>query len=157
METLLAINAVDAPRPAVSTNYPEPFASLVSGRSKRRLGDVFGLSTFGVNLVQLEPGGTSTVRHHHSREDEFIYVLEGMLTLICDDSEAEVRSGMCAGFRAGSGVSHQLVNRGSGIARYLEVGSRVEGDEVVYPYDDLALNRDAEAVRFTHKNGQPYP
>lgn len=154
--TPLAIHADEAPMPAVQTRYPEPFAALVAGRSKRKLGDVFGLGTFGVNLVRLVPGGVSTARHHHSREDEFVYLLEGALVLVTDEAETLLTAGMCAGFRAGSGRSHQLLNRGQVDAVFLEVGTRLPGDEVVYPYDDLAVDKRDGQVRFSHKDGRPY-
>jgi uncharacterized cupin superfamily protein len=153
----LAIDALDVPEPAVRTRYPEPFATLVRGRGKRRLGDVFGLTTFGVNQVRMAPHSTSSVRHHHSHEDEFVYVLSGRVTLVCDEREAVLGPGMCAGFSAGSGVAHQLQNRSEEEAVLLEIGSRIDGDEVVYPFDDLALAcMDGEWV-YTHKDGTPYP
>ena len=61
-----AIHARDVPRPEIQTSYPEPFASLVAGRTKQKLGDIFGLTSFGVNLVRMAPSSTSTVRHHRS-------------------------------------------------------------------------------------------
>src|SRR4029450_6349853 len=89
----LTVSANDVPVPEVRTLYPEPFASMVTGRTKRRLGDYFGLQTFGVNLVHMAPGAVSSVRHHHSKEDEFIYVLEGSLTLVSNVTEVEVGPG----------------------------------------------------------------
>lgn len=61
-----------------SSNYPEQFKALVAGRVKQRLGDA-GLKNFGVNLVKLAPGSRSALRHWHTRQDEFIYVLEAGL------------------------------------------------------------------------------
>jgi len=153
----LAIDALDVPEPAIRTSYPEPFATLVRGRSKRRLGEVFGLTTFGVNRLTLAPHSTSAVRHHHSREDEFVYVLSGSVVLVCDEREMVLGPGMCAGFKAGSGVAHQLQNRGEEEAVLLEVGSRIDGDECVYPFDDLALERVDGDFAYAHKDGTPYP
>ena len=156
-KTPIAIDALDVAEPAVRTGYPEPFASLVRGRSKRRLGDVFGLTTFGVNQVRLAPHSTSSVRHHHSHEDEFVYVLGGRVTLVSDERETLLTPGMCAGFKAGSGIAHQLQNREDEEALLLEIGARIECDEVVYPFDDLALAQaDGEWI-YTHKDGRPYP
>jgi len=155
--TPIAVDALDVPEPALQTRYPEPFATLVRGRSKRRLGDVFGLTTFGVNQVRMAPHSTSSVRHYHSREDEFVYVLSGTVTLLCNERETVLTPGMCAGFKAGSGVAHQLQNRGDVEAVLLEVGSRIEGDEVVYPFDDLALERVDGDFAYAHKDGTPYP
>lgn len=138
------------------SNYPEPFASRMSGRVKRPLGDVFGLANFGVNLTQLVPGSASALRHSHAKQDEFVYVLEGTPTLITDAGSTELAPGMCAGFKAGSGGGHHLLNRTDAMVVYLEVGDRTGGDHVYYPDDDLEGYHDGEAWRFRHKNGQPY-
>ena len=138
------------------TLYPEPFASKVAGRAKRALGDLFGLGAFGVNLTRLAPGACSSMRHAHSHEDEFVFVLEGAPTLVTGAGETELQPGMCAGFCAGSGDAHHLVNRGDTDAVYLEIGSRHAEDEVQYPDDDLALRRVDGQVRYFHKDGQPY-
>jgi uncharacterized cupin superfamily protein len=143
--------------PAVrKTIYPPPFAARVAGRERQRLGDVFGLKNFGVNLTRLEPGAQSALKHRHAVQDEFVYVLEGTITLITDEGEFELRPGCCAGFPAG-GRSHHLVNRSSGNAAYLEVGDRLPGDSAVYPDDDLALSQDTNGNWVVaHKDGRPY-
>jgi uncharacterized cupin superfamily protein len=132
-----ALRAADLPLQPVKTNYPEPFATRVAGRDKRRLGDAFGLKSFGVNLTRLAPGAMSSIRHHHARQDEFIYVVEGEPILITDTGETAMKPGDCAGFRAGSGDGHQLVNRGTTDVFYLEIGDRTPGETVTYPDDDL--------------------
>ena len=106
----IAIAALDAaPRTKPST-YPEPFASRMAGREKRPLGDLFGVSNFGVNLTRLMPGAGSALRHAHTKQDEFVYILEGHPVLITDQGETPLSPGMCAGFKAGTGNGHQLVN-----------------------------------------------
>ncbi|MEO8281548.1 MAG: GNAT family N-acetyltransferase, partial [Ideonella sp.] len=81
----VAINAAEvAPRSKLS-NYPEPFASMMAGREKRALGAVFGLQNFGVNLTRLAPHSVSALRHAHTRQDEFIYVLSGRPSLQTDE------------------------------------------------------------------------
>jgi uncharacterized cupin superfamily protein len=102
IELTAVVAAEVAPRTKPS-NYPEPFASLMKGREKRPLGDVFGLTNFGVNLTRLMPSGVSALRHAHSRQDEFIYVLEGRPTLATDERATQLLPSMCAGFKAGSG------------------------------------------------------
>jgi uncharacterized cupin superfamily protein len=129
---------------------------MVKGRTKRMLGDYFGLQTFGVNLVRMAPGAISSVRHHHSKEDEFIYVLEGTLTLVLDDAEVQAGPGMCAGFRAGNGVAHHLCNRTQSDAVFIEIGTRTDDDKVVYPYDDLAISHQGSDFIYTHKDGTAY-
>lgn len=152
-----AINALDAAPRTKPSSYPEPFASRMTGRDKRALGDVFGLSNFGVNLTRLVPGAGSALRHAHTKQDEFVYVLEGYPVLITDQGETALAPGMCAGFKAGSGNGHQLVNRTSADVLYLEVGDRSAGDTATYPDDDLqaALGQDGK-WQFAHKDGTPY-
>lgn len=142
---------------ARKSNYPEPFAARVAGREKRPLGNAFGLTNFGVNLTRIAPGGLSALRHAHSRQDEFIYIVEGEPILVTNAGETPLRPGMCAGFKAGSGDAHHLVNRTKRDVVYLEVGDRSPGDEVLYPDDDIHGSLDSEGKRrFTHKDGRPY-
>ena len=131
-----AVVAKAAAARAKSSNYPEPFASRMAGRVKRPLGDLYGLKNFGVNLTTLAPGGSSSLFHSHSRQDEFIYVLEGDVVLVTENGEQHLRPGMCFGFPAG-GSAHHLVNRSDKEAVFLEVGDRSSGDQVIYPNDDL--------------------
>src|SRR5918995_4115138 len=91
--------------------YPQPHRSVTDGREKAALGNVVGLTQFGVNLTRLKPGAASALRHWHEQEDEFIYVLEGELTLIEDNGEMPLGPGDCAGFKAGASNGHQLVNK----------------------------------------------
>lgn len=150
------IEAAAAPPRARRSNYPDPFASQAAGREKRPLGDLFGLANFGVNLTRLEPGAVSALHHRHSRQDEFVYVLEGTPTLCLGIDEIVLRPGMCAGFPA-AGAAHHLVNRSETDAVFLEVGDRTPGDEGSYPNDDLVAVLDTDGTwRFTHKDGRPY-
>ena len=151
---IMAANAAPRTKP---TNYPEPFASRMTGREKRPLGDPFGLTNFGVNLTRLIPGGSSALRHAHSKQDEFVYILSGRAVLITDDGETPLSPGMCAGFKAGTGNGHHLVNRGNEDVVYLEVGDRSADDTGSYPDDDLRAVLDgAGKWQFLHKNGAPY-
>lgn len=144
-----------APRARLSV-YPPQFARRMQGREKRALGDAFGLRNFGVNLTRLAPGACSALRHAHAVQDEFVYVLEGELDLVTDRGSTRLSAGTCAGFRAGSGDAHHLINRSAAPAVYLEVGDRLPGDSASYPDDDLvALSRDGAWV-FTRKDGTPY-
>jgi uncharacterized cupin superfamily protein len=152
----VAVRAVDAPARAVRTNYPEPFASRMAGRDKRPLGDLFGLTNFGVNMTRLAPGGSSALRHAHSKQDEFIYVLEGRPTLLTDARRTPLNPGMCAGFKAGTGDAHCLINETEEDVVYLEIGDRTAGDAVEYPDDDLAVVTVDGKRRMAHKDGSPY-
>jgi len=151
-----AILAADAPARAKPSVYPEPFASRMAGREKRPLGDLFGLANFGVNLTRLAPGAVSALRHAHTKQDEFVYVLEGRPTLNTNDGPVELAPGMCAGFKAGSGSAANLENRTGEDVVYLEIGDRTPGDEAVYPDDDLKAESVDGQWRFTHKDGTPY-
>ena len=153
----IAIEAIAvAPRKQVS-NYPEPFASRMAGREKRVLGNLFGLRNFGVNLTRLSPGAVSSLHHKHTRQDEFIWIVQGEPTLITDAAEVVLRPGMCAGFPA-NGTAHHLENRTEGDVLYLEIGDRGAGDAVDYPKDDLQLvwRPDEGRLGFAHKDGSPY-
>ncbi len=152
-----AIAANTAPPKAKQTNYPAPFAARVAGRGKQPLGDVFGLQNFGVNLTRLAPGAMSALRHAHDRQDEFVYILEGTPVLVTDAGETALTPGMCAGFKAGSGDAHHLVNRSRSDVVYLEVGDRSPGDRVTYPDDDLqAVFNMSGQWTFTRKDGSAY-
>ena len=156
-KTPAAIVALDAKPRAKASNYPEPFAARVAGREKRPLGDLFGLANFGVNLTRLRPGACSALRHAHAKQDEFVYILSGNPILVDDDGEAQLAPGMCAGFKAGTGNGHHLVNRGNADVLYLEVGDRTPGDSVSYPDDDLVAGLGADGSwQFRHKDGTPH-
>lgn len=144
-----------APR-AVTSNYPEPFRSRMAGRTKRQLGEVFGLTNFGVNLTTIAPGGVSALHHRHTTQDEFVFVVDGELVLVTDAGETLLGPGMCAGFPKG-GTAHHLVNRSSAPATYLEIGDRSPRDSVTYPDDDIAavLGADGKWV-FARKDGTAY-
>lgn len=139
------------------TTYPVPFRSVVEGRSRKKVGEAAGLKNFGVNLTTLEPGAQSALRHWHSAQDEFVYVVQGELTLITNEGEQTLTVGEMAGFAAGVANGHHLVNRSGHLAVYLEVGDRTSGDRADYPDEDLVCVPMADgARRFEHKSGQPY-
>jgi uncharacterized cupin superfamily protein len=150
------LRALDVPVRQQKSIYPPQFAKRVEGRDKRKLGDHFGLKNFGVNFTTMLPGSNSALMHRHSKQDEFIYVLEGEATLITDEFEQTLRAGDCVGFPAG-GVAHQLVNRSEKILVYLEIGDRTVGDSVEYPNDDLkaVMGSDGQWI-LTRKDGTPY-
>ena len=150
------ITALDTPERTRPSNYPQPFASLMLGRSKRPLGDLFNLKNFGVNLIHLPPGSLSALHHSHSQQDEFIYVLEGHPTLLRGDDTLQLAPGMVAGFPA-KGLAHHLENRTDAVCVILEVGDRSPGDCVSYPSDDLQAITQADGKwHFAHKDGTPY-
>jgi len=153
---LIAINAGEAPLRAKPSIYPPMLAARVKGREKRPLGDLFGLINFGVNLTRLPPGAASSLRHAHAKQDEFVYILQGNPTLHTDEGKLELSPGMCAGFKAGTGDAHSLINETLEDVVYLEIGDRTDGDEVSYPDDDLCARFVGGAWVFSRKDGTPY-
>jgi len=156
VEKPTVIQGSDIPPRNKPSMYPEPFASRMVGREKRQLGDFFGLENFGVNLTRLAPGAISALRHFHSKQDEFVYILEGSPTLHDNSGRIRLAPGMCAGFRAGSGNAANLINETDGDVVYLEIGDRTPGDSVVYPDDDIQAEMVDGCWRFSHKDGLPY-
>jgi len=138
------------------TFYPDELKAECMGRHKKQIGDQIGITQFGVNITRIEPGQASSLRHWHEQEDEFIYVIEGELVLVENDGEALLKPGDAAGFKAGSGNGHRLINRGTVDAVYFEVGTRAKADRVHYPDVDLMLVRDENSRRYLRKNGEPY-
>jgi uncharacterized cupin superfamily protein len=140
------------------SDYPEVFRALVAGQERRRLGDALGLRNFGVNLVRLPPGCASSLRHWHSKQDEFVYMLQGELSLVTDAGEQILTAGMAAGFPVGKPDGHHLVNRSGRDALFLEIGDRAPGDEGEYPDIDMiwrSVDGDQRYV-YLHKDGRPY-
>jgi len=152
----IAVIAAEVPARTKPSVYPEPFASRMAGREKRQLGDLFGLANFGVNLTRMAPNGVSALRHAHSRQDEFVYILQGHPTLHTDEGRTTLAPGMCAGFKAGTGNGHCLINQTAEDVVYLEVGDRTPGDEGSYPDDDLKASLVEGKWKFVHKDGAPY-
>jgi uncharacterized cupin superfamily protein len=135
------------------SNYPPPFDSACHGQSCQRLARAAGLVHFGVNLTVIEPGAWSSQRHWHTHEDEFVWVLEGELTLVTDAGEEILRAGDCAAFRKGDPDGHHLVNRSGSPARVLEIGNSDPRDRCSYPDIDMV----AEERGYLHRDGTPYP
>lgn len=153
----IAILAADAAPRTKHSNYPEPYASMIAGREKRPLGELFGLSNFGVNQVRLIPGAISSLRHVHSTQDEFVFILSGHPTLITNAGETPLSPGMCAGFKAANGDAHHLINKTDQEVVYIEVGDRNPGDTGTYPDDDIEARLGTDGRwRFLHKDGSPY-
>jgi len=139
-----------------ATGYPEPFRSRVAGRHRRRLGDAAGLKNFGVNLTRLDPGSESSMRHWHRKQDEFIYVLEGEVTLVTNAGRQKLTAGKAAGFPAGLADGHQLVNETGRPVLYLEIGDRTPDDGATYSDVDMAAHLVDGKWVFTRKDGSPY-
>lgn len=154
-EDFLPVNVFAVPPRGKASNYPEPFASRMAGRTKRALGDAFGITAFGVNLTTLAPGAQSSLLHRHSHQQEFIYIVSGTPTLRTETGEHLLQPGMCVGFIP-AGPAHQLVNRAAEDAVYIEIGDRHGDDRGSYPEDDLVAVRAEAGWHFTRKDATPY-
>ncbi len=133
--------------------YPEPYASMMKGRSSLRLGQAGGLTQFGVNLVTLEPGALSSLRHWHMNEDEFVMVLTGECVLVEDEGETVMRAGDCAAFPANTPNGHHFINRSGSVAQFLVVGTKAPREVATYSDIDLKVEIDGTTARFTYKDG----
>jgi uncharacterized cupin superfamily protein len=144
--------------PVTGSDYPAAFRTAVAGRERRRLGDAVGLKTFGVNLTRLPPGCASSQRHWHTKQDEFVYVLDGEVVLVTDGGEQVLSAGMAAGFPGGRRDGHHLINRSSHDATYLEIGDRAPGDDGEYSDIDMMWRSAGEGdeIVYLHKDGTPY-
>jgi uncharacterized cupin superfamily protein len=139
--------------------YPDPYAAMMQGRSSLRLGEAGGLTQFGVNLVMLEPGAMSSLRHWHHNEDEFVWVVEGECTLVQDADETVMRPGDSAAFPAGSPDGHHFVNRTTSVAKFLVVGTKAPTETAVYSDVDLMVHLspgEKGQAEFTYKDGTPF-
>ncbi|HXP65104.1 MAG TPA: cupin domain-containing protein [Steroidobacteraceae bacterium] len=148
----ILINSVPARR---GTGYPAPFDQPCIDRVRQPIARSQGITRFGVNLTVIPPGGWTSQRHWHSHEDEFVWILEGELTLISNDGEETLRAGDCVAFIAGDPDGHHLVNRSAHPAKLLEIGNADTQDRCVYPDIDLLI--EAGGPGFTHRDGSPYP
>lgn len=155
----MTVPKIDVGKATVRTKgiYPQPWRGVTEGREKTVLGDVAGLTQFGVNVTRLKPGAASSLRHWHEQEDEFIYVLEGEITLIEDGGETLLQPGDAAGFKAGVANGHHLINKSARDALYLEIGTRAKHERAHYSDVDLVGERDERGFLFSHRSGEPYP
>jgi uncharacterized cupin superfamily protein len=151
-----AVVASEVPPRTAKSIYPEPYAARVAGREKRVLGDLFQLKNFGVNLTRLAPAAMSALRHAHTKQDEFVYILQGSPTLRTDEGATKLSPGMCAGFPSGAGNAHHLVNETGEDVLYLEIGDRTPGDSAVWPDDDLQLVEIDGKRKLVRRDGTPY-
>ena len=151
-----AVIAAEVPPRSKPSAYPALFAAKMLGRTKSQLGEVFGLTNFGVNLTRLAPHSVSALRHAHTKQDEFVYIIQGHPTLHTDAGRSQLGPGVCAGFKAGTGNGHRLTNETAEEVVYLEVGDRSPGDEANYPDDDLQAELVDGKWKFAAKDGTPY-
>ena len=136
--------------------YPSPYAERMAGRSSLRLGQAAGLTQFGVNLVSLEPGAMSSLRHWHLAEDEFVMVTTGECVLVEDQGETLMSVGDCAGFPCNTPNGHHFINRSDAVARFLVIGSKAPREVATYSDVDLVVTMEGGSARFTFKDGTDF-
>ena len=139
------------------SSYPGKLAQSVGNRSQQALGDAGGLSQFGVNLVTLQPGDLSSLRHWHTEQDEFLMVTSGVLTLVDDHCETPLGVGDCAAFPAGDANGHHLINTSDAPGTFLVVGTRTPTETGYYSDLDMMAKVDNGAFVFTRRDGSPMP
>ena len=151
------INPKDV-RVTTGTNYPVKYNEPCKSRLVRRLSEAGHLTQFGAFHVTLPPRAWASQRHHHSGEDEFIYILTGRPTLIDENGETPLSSGDSCAHAAGDNNAHHLVNNTDEDVTFIVVGSRrPEEDSVIYPDVDLDLPANGTPLRqIYHKDGTPY-
>ncbi len=142
--------------PRTGSIYPSPYGEMMRGRSSLRLGDAGGLTQFGANLIMLEPGAMSSLRHWHMAEDEFVMITEGECVLVQDAGETVMRAGDCAAFPAGSTDGHHFINRTSSVAKFLVVGSKAKQEVATYSDVDMQVHIGGGTARFTYKDGSDW-
>ncbi|MEL7128902.1 MAG: cupin domain-containing protein [Pseudomonadota bacterium] len=140
------------------TGYPAPHDAPCRERETSPLGLLGGLRQFGVNLVRLKTGVWTGQRHWHTKEDEFVWVLEGEVVLVTDAGREVCCAGDCAAFPAGDANGHHFINEAEADALLLTVGTRDMEDECHYPDIDLHAfpGRYKNLAVFRHKDGTPY-
>jgi uncharacterized cupin superfamily protein len=121
------------------------------------LSDAGGLTQFGAFTETLMPGAYSGQRHWHSDEDEFLYTLDGTVTLHEDDGMTDLPPGTCVAWPAGVPSAHRLENRTDHPVTYFVAGARLPEDTVTYPDIDLHYTRRNGLRTLSHKDGTPYP
>lgn len=142
--------------PRTGSIYPAPHDAEMDGRSSLRVGDAGGLTQFGANIVILQPGAKSSLRHWHVEQDEFVVIVQGSCTLIDDNGAAVMTPGDCAAFKANDGNGHHFVNHTGDEARFLVVGTRTPNETAYYSDLDLMVTADESGFAFTSKDGSPY-
>lgn len=139
--------------PRTGSIYPSPYKEMVAGRSSLRLGDAGGLTQFGANLVMLDPGAMSSLRHWHQAEDEFVIITEGECVMVLDAGETVMRVGDCAAFPAGHPDGHHFINRSDRRAAFLVVGTKAPREVATYSDVDFRIEIEGGRNRFTYRDG----
>ena len=121
--------------------YPKELMQYYQGNTDTykqiKVGDLGGLTQFGVNKTILPTNSATAMRHWHEEEDEFVFIISGSAILVDKDGEHEMNAGDCATFKAGDNNGHAIVNKSNEDVVLLEVGTRSQKEIVHYTDKDL--------------------
>lgn len=143
---------IDRTKATSGSSYPAPYGSQFEGRSTLRVGDMNGLTQFGANIVYLQPGARSSLRHWHVHQDEFLIVISGELTLVDDNGETPLACGDCCAFPAGDENGHTIANNSGQEGSFLVVGTRTETETAYYSDIDMKVEFQNGESRFSKKS-----
>ena len=113
-----------------------------------------GLTQFGAYVETLQPGSRSSERHWHEKEDEFLYVVSGELTVVEDGAQNVLLPGDAACWAAGKPSAHYVINRSDAPCTYVIVGTRVTHDACHYPDTGRILYTEGENWRIEGSDGK---
>ena len=148
------INLSSIPK-TTGSGYPGSYADGFEKRGQQRIGDASGLSQFGANLVTLAPGGMSSLRHWHEKQDEFLVMTAGQLVLVDDHGSTVLNPGDCAAFPAGDANGHHIVNNSDADGQFVVVGTRTETETGWYSDVDMKVEFAQGTPKFTRRDGTP--
>lgn len=118
-----------------------------------RYSEAGGLTQFGAYVETLQPGSSSSDRHWHEEEDEFLYVLSGEAAVIEEDGAHLLLPGDAACWAAGTANGHKVVNRSEAPCTYLILGTRAPRDVVHYPDSGEVLYNEEDRWRLVRTDG----
>jgi uncharacterized cupin superfamily protein len=98
-----------------------------------RVGAAAGATQLGVTVYALDPGKKNLPYHAHFGIEEVIVVVTGTPTLRSPEGERELGEGEVVACPPGRAGAHQLINRSSGVARFLVLSSKALADVIEYP------------------------
>jgi uncharacterized cupin superfamily protein len=100
----------------------------------RAIGRAAGLLAIGLHVKRVPPGHRTSWPHAESKEEEFVYVLEGEVEAWIDGTLYPMKAGDLAAFPSGTGICHTFINNGPREATLLVGGEANKADNrIFYP------------------------
>lgn len=109
-------------------------------RLNKSLGDITGITGFGIHIIEIQPGEFTTEHHMHYHEDECVYVLGGTGTAFIGEEEFLIEAGDFIAYPKGK-AAHSIQNTGHDVLRCLVVGERLDHDVCDYPRQNKRIFR----------------